>query len=196
VVEPRRLVRPRQRLKKIPGRAAAGMYRLLSDAILPRAGSRPLQIATTAILVLLACAPVAARAQPSASGHTLRAPPVLRDESNALGRGGDARLALTLGFINNWAMDMGRVDEVAALETTKIWQIEKLVGMDHPLHLHGYRFQVLDRNGVPEPYASWKDTVNVPSHAMVRIAMPVRGLCRQVDVRLPHPGPRANGMMS
>jgi bilirubin oxidase len=79
--------------------------------------------------------------------------------------------ALTQGFINNKAMDMARVEEVAALGTTEIWQIENLVGMDHPFHLHGFRFQVLDRNGRPEPFARWKDTVNVPKHEVVRIAV-------------------------
>jgi FtsP/CotA-like multicopper oxidase with cupredoxin domain len=78
---------------------------------------------------------------------------------------------LTQGFINNKAMDMNRVDEHASLGTTEIWEIENLVGMDHPFHLHGFSFQVLDRNGVPEPYRSWKDTVNVPKHESVRVVV-------------------------
>jgi len=65
-------------------------------------------------------------------------------------------------------MDMKRVDVRARLNTTEIWTIENLVGMDHPFHLHGFQFQVLDRNGVPEPYRRWKDTVNVPKHETVR----------------------------
>jgi FtsP/CotA-like multicopper oxidase with cupredoxin domain len=77
-------------------------------------------------------------------------------------------IVLTQGMINRKTMDMSRVDETTSLGATEIWQIENLVGMDHPFHLHGFRFQVLDRNGVPEPYASWKDTVNVPKHEMVR----------------------------
>ncbi len=77
-------------------------------------------------------------------------------------------MVLTQGFINRRAMDPGRVDVSAALGATEIWEIENLVGMDHPFHLHGFRFQVLDRNGVPEPYPSWKDTVNVPKHETVR----------------------------
>ena len=77
-------------------------------------------------------------------------------------------MVLTQGFINRRAADMQRVDVSARLGATEIWQIENLVGMDHPFHLHGFRFQVLDRNGVPEPYPSWKDTVNVPGHETVR----------------------------
>lgn len=77
-------------------------------------------------------------------------------------------MVLTQGLINGKAMDMNRVDVTAPLGATEIWEIENLVGMDHPFHLHGFRFQVLDRNGVPEPFRSWKDTVNVPKHETAR----------------------------
>ena len=75
------------------------------------------------------------------------------------------------GLINGKTMDMHRVDVRGRLGTTEIWQIENVVGMDHPFHLHGFRFQVLDVNGVPEEYPSWKDSVNVPKHGVVRIVV-------------------------
>jgi FtsP/CotA-like multicopper oxidase with cupredoxin domain len=62
-------------------------------------------------------------------------------------------VVMTQGFINGRAMDMDRVD-VAQLGATEIWEVENLVGMDHPFHLHGFQFQVLDRDGVPEPFAA------------------------------------------
>jgi FtsP/CotA-like multicopper oxidase with cupredoxin domain len=77
-------------------------------------------------------------------------------------------MVMTQGFINGQIMDMERVDVSAALGATEIWEVENLVGMDHPFHLHGFQFQVLDRDGVPEPFRSWKDTVNVPKHQTVR----------------------------
>ena len=77
--------------------------------------------------------------------------------------------ALSQGMINGKLMDMHRVDVTVPLGATEIWELENLVGMDHPFHLHGFRFQVLDRDGVPEPYPSWKDTVNVPKHETVRL---------------------------
>jgi bilirubin oxidase len=77
-------------------------------------------------------------------------------------------MSLTQGFINGKTMDLARVDEVASLGTTEIWTIENLVGMDHPFHLHGFSFQVLDRNGVPDAFPKWEDTVNVPKHETVR----------------------------
>jgi bilirubin oxidase len=77
-------------------------------------------------------------------------------------------IVLTQGMINGNVMDMDRVDVHATLGATEIWQLENLVDMDHPFHLHGFQFQVLDRNGVPEPFRSWKDVVNVPRHQTVR----------------------------
>jgi FtsP/CotA-like multicopper oxidase with cupredoxin domain len=77
-------------------------------------------------------------------------------------------MALTQGFINGRAMDMYRIDAEAELGATEIWEIENIVGMDHPFHLHGFQFQVLDRDGVPETQPSWKDTVNVPGRSSAR----------------------------
>jgi FtsP/CotA-like multicopper oxidase with cupredoxin domain len=77
-------------------------------------------------------------------------------------------ISMSQGMINGKTMDMNRVDVSAKLGATEIWEIENLVGMDHPFHLHGFQFQVLDRNGVPEPFRSWKDMINVPKHQMAR----------------------------
>jgi bilirubin oxidase len=77
-------------------------------------------------------------------------------------------VVLTQGFINQRAFDPTRVDVSARLGDTEIWEIENLVGMDHPFHLHGFQFQVIDRNGVPEPFRAWKDSVNIPKHQTAR----------------------------
>ncbi|HZO19186.1 MAG TPA: multicopper oxidase family protein, partial [Gemmatimonadaceae bacterium] len=77
-------------------------------------------------------------------------------------------MVLTQGMINGRMMDAARVDVSAPLDATEIWEVENLVGMDHPFHLHGFQFQVLDRNGVREPFRSWKDVVNVPKHGSAR----------------------------
>src|SRR5687768_4261812 len=95
---------------------------------------------------------------------TYRAIPVI-DTSKVTAR---RVMSLSQGMINGKLHDMNRVDVTAPLGATEIWEIENLVGMDHPFHLHGYQFQVLDRNGVPVPFRSWKDTVNVPKHETAR----------------------------
>ena len=101
---------------------------------------------------------------PVAIPTTLRAIPAL----DTLDATATRVMVLTQGMINGKIMDMTRVDVEAKLGDTEIWQVENLVGMDHPFHLHGFQFQVLDRNGVPEPFRSWKDVVNVPEHETVR----------------------------
>jgi len=95
---------------------------------------------------------------------TLRAIPVL----DTLKATATRVFALGQGIINGKTMDMNRVDTRVRLGATEIWQIENIVGMDHPFHLHGFRFQIIDRNGVPEKDRRWKDTVNVPKHEVVR----------------------------
>ena len=73
------------------------------------------------------------------------------------------------GIINGKTMDMARVDVSTKVGATEIWEIENIVGMDHPFHLHGFQFQVLDRDGVREPYVAWKDMLNMPKHSTARI---------------------------
>jgi FtsP/CotA-like multicopper oxidase with cupredoxin domain len=73
------------------------------------------------------------------------------------------------GIINGHTMDMARVDVSTHVGATEIWEITNIVGMDHPFHLHGFQFQVLDRDGVAEPYVAWKDMLNIPKHSTARI---------------------------
>jgi FtsP/CotA-like multicopper oxidase with cupredoxin domain len=73
------------------------------------------------------------------------------------------------GLINGKLMDMARVDVSTKVGATEIWEIENVVGMDHPFHLHGFQFQILDRDGVPEQYRAWKDMINIPKHSTARI---------------------------
>lgn len=67
--------------------------------------------------------------------------------------------------------DMHRVDQKVKLGTTEIWEIKNSVHMAHPFHMHGVRFQVLDRDGkIAFPTdKGWKDTVIVMPFETVRI---------------------------
>jgi FtsP/CotA-like multicopper oxidase with cupredoxin domain len=78
-------------------------------------------------------------------------------------------IVLSQELINGKRMDMNRIDVSARLGATEIWEIDNVVTMDHPFHMHGFQFQILDRDGVPEPYRSWKDVVNVRKHQTVRV---------------------------
>lgn len=123
----------------------------------PAGWNRPLDLLTVAYT---ADAPV----PPVALPGTLRPIPVL-DTTEVTAR---RLMVLSQGLINGRTMGMDRVDVQAPLGATEIWEIENIVGMDHPFHLHGFQFQVLDRNGVPEPFRTWKDTINLPRHSTAR----------------------------
>jgi FtsP/CotA-like multicopper oxidase with cupredoxin domain len=53
----------------------------------------------------------------------------------------------------------------------EIWSIRNDSEMDHPFHLHGMFFRVLDAGGVAPAHAGWKDTVNVPMKSTLRFAV-------------------------
>lgn len=58
--------------------------------------------------------------------------------------------------------------EQGALE---VLELVNLSPHEHPFHLHGMRFQVLDRDGVTPPSAGWKDTVTVSPGGTTRLAV-------------------------
>jgi FtsP/CotA-like multicopper oxidase with cupredoxin domain len=62
-----------------------------------------------------------------------------------------------------------RADAVR-LGELQVWELVNETGQDHPFHLHGFFFQVLQENGEPAAIAAWKDTVNVPRKSRARIA--------------------------
>ena len=42
--------------------------------------------------------------------------------------------------------------------------------MDHPFHLHGDFFQVIEENGKVPDYKAWKDTYNLSPRSKIKIA--------------------------
>jgi FtsP/CotA-like multicopper oxidase with cupredoxin domain len=79
------------------------------------------------------------------------------------------------GFtINGRTFDENRIDFHGSEGDLEIWEIENRTAMDHPFHLHTYSFQVLTRDGVPDPFPAWKDVVNVRAGEVVRLAVPLR----------------------
>jgi FtsP/CotA-like multicopper oxidase with cupredoxin domain len=63
---------------------------------------------------------------------------------------------------------------VARLGTVESWTVINETDMDHPFHVHGYRFIVDSINGVPLPYTGWKDTVNIPGSTHGSVSMKMR----------------------
>lgn len=52
----------------------------------------------------------------------------------------------------------------------QVWEVSNSSLMDHPFHLHGFFFQVLEENGKVPAYLSWKDTINLTPRSKVKIA--------------------------
>jgi len=50
----------------------------------------------------------------------------------------------------------------AKVGETQIWTITNESDWSHPMHLHGFFFQVLDKNGEPLRPLAWRDTIDVP----------------------------------
>ena len=77
-------------------------------------------------------------------------------------------------LINGKSYENQRIDTQVKLNTVEDWEIVNTGTMDHPFHLHVNHFQVISRNGKPEPYRAWRDTVLVPKGETVRIRIPFR----------------------
>jgi FtsP/CotA-like multicopper oxidase with cupredoxin domain len=61
-------------------------------------------------------------------------------------------------------------DKPVKIGELQVWDVINDTMMDHPFHLHGFFFQVLEVNGEPPAFRSIEDTVNVPPKGRVRIA--------------------------
>ena len=57
----------------------------------------------------------------------------------------------------------------AKIGETQLWTLTNKAIWAHPIHLHGYFFQVLDEKGEPVHPLAWKDTVSVPAESTVRL---------------------------
>jgi len=58
---------------------------------------------------------------------------------------------------------------LAKLGETQLWTVKNDSDWDHPYHLHGFFFQVIDDQGRPVRPLALKDTVNVPMKTTVRL---------------------------
>ena len=77
-------------------------------------------------------------------------------------------------LINGKSYDSERIDTAVRLNTVEDWELHNTGIMDHPFHVHGTSFQILTRNGIPEPYRCWKDVVLVKPGEIVNIRLQFR----------------------
>jgi FtsP/CotA-like multicopper oxidase with cupredoxin domain len=79
-------------------------------------------------------------------------------------------------LLNGKEFDPQVVNTQVKLNSIEDWELVNIDPdlMDHPFHLHTNAFQIISRNGKPEPYRAWKDTVLVRGGETVRIRIPFR----------------------
>jgi FtsP/CotA-like multicopper oxidase with cupredoxin domain len=61
-------------------------------------------------------------------------------------------------------------DKPVRVGELQVWEVSNSSFMDHPFHLHGFFFQVLEMNGKAPAYKAWKDTLNMPPRSKAKIA--------------------------
>lgn len=61
-------------------------------------------------------------------------------------------------------------DKPAMVGELQIWEVANTSLMDHPFHLHGFFFQVIEENGKAPAYQAWKDTYNLKPRSTIKIA--------------------------
>ena len=85
---------------------------------------------------------------------------------------GDSDMAMAF-MINGKTFDMKRVDLTSRAGDVELWEFVNPTDMDHPMHIHGTQFQVIERErggqSKAEPVVAWKDTVNVARGETVRL---------------------------
>jgi len=70
-------------------------------------------------------------------------------------------------LVNN---DVHVNDKPVKVGELQIWEINNVSLMDHPFHLHGFFFQVIEENGKAPSYKAWKDTYNLKPRTKIKIA--------------------------
>lgn len=62
------------------------------------------------------------------------------------------------------------MDKPVMVGELQVWEISNSSLMDHPFHLHGFFFQVLEENGKAPVFKAWKDTYNLKPRSTIKIA--------------------------
>lgn len=92
-------------------------------------------------------------------GHAHMAPGPGHDHGAAAGMG--------MAFlINGKIFDMDRIDIRPKVGDVELWEVANPTDMDHPFHVHGTQFQIVEIEGpggakTKPPYLAWKDMVNI-----------------------------------
>jgi FtsP/CotA-like multicopper oxidase with cupredoxin domain len=75
--------------------------------------------------------------------------------------------------INGRPMDLGRIDEVATVGSTEVWEVRNIELTPHSFHVHDVQFRILgiDGEAPPPELAGRKDTIYLEPHRDYRLLM-------------------------
>ena len=71
--------------------------------------------------------------------------------------------------INGRTFDPNRVDETVEFGSVEEWLLTNTSTLDHPVHLHVWPMQIVERGGQALPDVLWQDVVNVPAQSTTRV---------------------------
>jgi bilirubin oxidase len=78
-------------------------------------------------------------------------------------------------LVNGRQFNMNRIDLVSRVNQVELWEIANESDMDHPFHIHGTQFQLVEREFdgkvTPAPYRAWHDIVNLRPRETVRVKL-------------------------
>ncbi len=116
-------------------------------------------------------APIATPPVPATLGAVPRLPAATvqrrfeLEESMGGGHGGHGSGGATFSINGETFPDVRPL--AAELGAVEDWTIVNTTEMDHPFHLHGFRFQITEIDGQAVPFAAWRDTLNIPAKKTV-----------------------------
>ncbi|POH63870.1 copper oxidase [Cryobacterium zongtaii] len=83
-----------------------------------------------------------------------------------MGMGGGSMMTFT---INGQEFDPERLDTTVLAGSVEEWTLRNTSEMDHPVHLHVWPMQIVDRGGTAEAAVVWRDVVNVPARGQTTV---------------------------
>ncbi|MDJ0379123.1 multicopper oxidase family protein [Cryobacterium sp. PH31-L1] len=87
----------------------------------------------------------------------------------AMGMGGGMSGGMMSATINGHAFDAARIDTTVQFGSVEEWMLTNTSTLDHPMHLHVWPMQIVERAGQPVEEVIWQDVVNVPARSTVRV---------------------------
>ena len=138
---------------------APGEYALRTRAIDmgPMGDQYPEVTLATVVVRGAAEAPLALPTELPPVDPDLRGTPVAHRRSYRFSENGDGDQF----YINGVQFDANRVDTTVKLGDVEEWTLENCSGENHVFHIHQLDFQVIERDGEPQPYLGRQDTVNL-----------------------------------